>query len=294
MSNKFAWHGPAFGSMRAQSYGGGFVPFVVHAAGQIQSPNLEYNVVEHCNYACRECSHFSPHMPAHQADLPTFRRDLAALQAVYHVGRFRFVGGEPLLNKNLVEFVTAVRDSGIADKIEVATNGSLVHKAPDELFEAIDFFNISWYPDRRCDAAKVKLAEEKCRTHATVFKARAVSKFRLMQIDRRTADARLVKDIYDTCQLAHSWHCQTFYEGYFYLCSRPTLTARYLEQRGVEIPDLRTRDGVSLHEPRLGERLRAYLENPEPLESCHYCLGTVGSRIPWQQSSLAERRSTAP
>ena len=50
----------------------------------------------------------------------------------------------------------------------------------------------------------------------------------------RSEDRRLVQDVYDTCHIAHRWHCQTFYEGRFYLCSRPIFTNSYLDKVGVQ------------------------------------------------------------
>jgi hypothetical protein len=116
----------------------------------------------------------------------------------------------------------------------------------------------------------------------------------MMQLTEPIADPRLVGEVYRSCQIAHSWYCQTFLDGFFYLCSRPLFTATYLQMRGREAPDLRRIDGVALHEPDLRDRLEAYLSRAEPLESCRHCLGTVGKRIEWGQMPLAERRSTAP
>jgi cyclic pyranopterin phosphate synthase len=270
------------------------VPFLTRSGERLRGLKLEYNTVEHCNYGCRECSHFSPHMPVRHADLDGFTSDLAALERVYHVDRFRFVGGEPLLHPDLPAFIHAVRDSKIADSVEVVTNGSMLHKADDEVFRAIDFLSISWYADARCDERKIDLAREKCRANGTTLKVKRATEFRMMQLTQPIKDEGLLSDVYRSCQIAHSWYCQTFLDGYFYLCSRPLFTAAYLRQRGGDPPDLRRLDGVALHEPDLGVRLEAYLSRTEPLASCRHCLGTVGKRIEWQQMPLAERRSTEP
>ena len=270
------------------------MPFIAASGPRLRAVKLEYNAVEHCNYGCRECSHFSPHLAVRHSDLSAFERDVAALAPVYHVERFRFVGGEPLLHKQLVDFVAAVRDSGIADTIEVVTNGSMLHRVDDRLFRSIDFLSISWYADPRFDERKLALAREKCHAHGTTLKVKRANEFRMMQLTEPIGDPQLVDDVYRSCQIAHSWYCQTFLDGFFYLCSRPLFTASYLQTRGRPAPDLRRLDGVPLHEPDLRGRLEAYLARGEPLESCRHCLGTVGKRIEWGQMPLAERRATAP
>ena len=268
------------------------MPYVKTSNGRIESIKMEFNLVENCNYACKECSHFSPYMPVRRADLTTFETDVSALSDVYHVRRFRFVGGEPLLHKDINAFVAVIRDSGITDTIEVVTNGSLLDRVDDELFRSIDYLSLSWYPDKRCDEAKVLRAKERCRLSNTTLKVQKIDHFRLMQLDEPIQDDRLTKRIFDSCQIAHSWYCQTFAEGYFYLCSRPLFTPGYLRQKGQPVANLTEVDGLPLHTPDLYHRLSEFLGSTQPLSSCRYCLGTVGKREPWRQLDRSERRAT--
>lgn len=268
------------------------MPFVSVKNGKIHSAKLEYNLAEHCNFSCDECSHLSPYMPVRYADLEVFRRDLKALNEVYHVGRFRFVGGEPFLNKDILRFIQTVRELGFADKIQICSNGSLIQKVDEEVFRQIDMLSISWYPDDRMDQQKVDYAREMCEKHGVEFKLEKIERFRAMQLDEPIRDPALLDEVYRTCQIAHSWYCQTVYEGYFYLCSRPLFTNAYLAQKGLKAPDYRKIDGIPLHAPDLLGRLKTYLESPTPIASCAYCLGSVGKYVPWKQLNLAERRTT--
>lgn len=270
------------------------MPFVSVRDGRVQSIKLEFNLVQHCNYSCAECSHFSPHLKAQQAALDTFARDLNALQKVYRVQRFRFVGGEPLLHKDILSFIRAVRRSGIAEKIEICSNGSLADRVPDEVFREIDMLSISWYPDPRCNQATIDLITSKCRTHGTVLKVEKIDRFRMMQLDAPIADPALVKQVFRSCQIAHSWYCQTFNDGYFYLCSRPLFTGAYLKQHRPAVPQFSKVDGLSLHDEDLLERLLDYLGSERPLESCKFCLGTAGRHVPWRPLTTDERLHRQP
>lgn len=269
------------------------MPFIKVKNGKIRSAKLEFNLVAHCNYSCAECSHLSPYMKISNASIDSFKRDIGALSEVYRVKRFRFVGGEPLLNKDVLLFIRVVRESGIADKIQICTNGSTLHKTSDEVFREIDMLSISWYPDSRCDQAKVARAIDRCNAYDVKLKIEKIDRFRLMQLGTPTANP-LLSRIYDSCQIAHTWGCQTFLNGIFYLCSRPLFTASYLSQKGLAAPSFQEIDGCPIHQEDLLDRLISYLQRRDPLESCKYCLGTAGKYIKWRQMGRSEIQSALP
>lgn len=269
------------------------MPFVTVKDGKIHSIKIEYNIVDHCNFSCDDCSHLSPWLSPKASALDVFKRDLATLEKVYHVRRFRFVGGEPFLHPDLLSFIRAVRESGIADTIQICSNGSLIKRVDERVFAEIDLLSISWYPDERMDEDKIAYAREMCAKHKTHLKVERIERFRTMRLDEPVRDRETLQDLYDTCQIAHSWYCQTFYEGVFYLCSRPIFTNAYLEKKGLNAPDLRKADGVPLDAPDLREKLLAYLTSDTPIASCAWCLGTVGKHQPWRNMVLSERKDTA-
>jgi organic radical activating enzyme len=266
------------------------VPFVSTIAGRIHSDKLEYNLVDHCNFSCDECSHFSPYLKQHALPLDTFVKDLRRLAEVYRVRRFRFVGGEPLLNKDILGFVAAVRDSEICKTIEVVSNGVLLDRVPDEFYKQIDSLKVSRYPDKRCSSEALEYAKVQCQQYGTLFRIEKIDSFRRMQVRDPIADDQAVSDIFTTCMIAHTWSCQTFYDGYFYLCSRPIYTGQYQQKLSEATIDFRQSDGVALHRELLLERLLVALRSSNPLAACNYCLGTVGKKQVWRQLSSAERR----
>jgi hypothetical protein len=269
------------------------MPFVVERGGFLHSNKLEYNLVDHCNLSCRECSHLSPYLRKHALPFEVFERDLRQVASVFRVQRFRFVGGEPLLNQDILRFIATVRDSAIAPKIEIASNGVLVPRAPDALFDAIDSLSLSIYPSARCTPEEMRTIEARCRAHNVTLKVDFIDRFRRMQVREPIADDKLVHSIFNSCLIAHTWGCQTFYDGHFYLCSRPIYSDSFIEKLGLERQELRTRDGLTLHEPDLRARLLAYLKSPAPLNACRYCLGAVGRYEPHQQLTAIERKSPA-
>jgi organic radical activating enzyme len=264
------------------------MPYVDTKDAKIRGAKLEYNLVDHCNFACAECSHMSPHVATSSRSLEQFRADLTALSAVYSVRRFRFVGGEPLLHRGILDFVSVVRESGIATEVEVVTNGVLLARAPDELYESIDRLTVSCYPDSRVDERALRALKSRVERARAKFSIERIDTFRRMQSAHNDDDERTAQ-IFQSCLIAHTWSCQTFHDGSFFLCSRPIYTGQYLQRLGYDVADFREMDGVPLHEPNLRERLIALLRRSEPLSACRYCLGTVGRRQPWRQLPPAQR-----
>ena len=265
------------------------MPFVEVADGRIQSLKLEFNLSFHCNFSCSNCSHLSPHLAKSSASLDQFRRDVSALAKVYHVRRFCFVGGEPLLHRDILSFIDTVRESGLTDIIQVCTNGALLHRAKDDFFRNIDILSISWYPDARIDRAKIESARARCVDNGTRLYIQPVRYFRKMNADS-SENPHLTGQIYRSCQIAHSWYCQTFHNGMFYLCSRPLFTGALSERDDPNTPNFVQHDGIPIHDDGLFERVVAYLRNDKPLASCQLCLGTVGKSVRWRALSAKERR----
>lgn len=258
---------------------------------KIEVPYLEFNLTDHCNLKCRYCSQLAPFNKVRYAELDTFERDLAALSNVYHSYIFRFVGGEPLLHKRLPEFVQIVRNSGIAEKIIVCTNGLLLNKISDALYGEIDALDISWYPALSLDESELLGARKKCIDFDARLTVSVISDFQLNQLDFPIEDLKLVRKIYRSCLAAHYHHCHTFYEGYYYKCSKPIYLEAYLMRKGIVSQNFQETDGVALHAPDLYERIKAYRDNRKPLESCRYCLGTAGKTAEWGQYSQDELKT---
>ena len=261
---------------------------------KIHSSKLEFNLTEHCNYCCNECSHFAPYMQPKYASYNVFKKDINALGKVFQVYRFRFCGGEPLLHPDLLRFVRHVRKSKIASKIEIVSNGSLFHKIDDAVLRDIDIFTISWYPDSRFNQYKYSIAKKKCRKFNTTLKVNKRNQFRISYLDYPNEDDVLVEQIYGSCQIVNNWYAQTFYNGSFYICSRPLFLNSYLKFKGKREQDFRVIDGVPLHESKLFNRLVAYIQRDKPLKSCRYCLGSIGITVPWRQMSNVERKKARP
>jgi cyclic pyranopterin phosphate synthase len=233
--------------------------------GKVVTRSLEAHVVDHCNLTCAECCSLSPHLPQWFAEPAALARDLARATQFLSPRVFKLVGGEPLLHPGLVELVELVRASGIAPRISITTNGLLLGRTPDTLWEGIDGLTISLYPRPALSAASRAAIQERAARFEVALNWKQQDEFVVMTRPSPTDDTAATAAIFDGCWIRE--RCHMLRDGRFYTCTRPPHLQAY--HRGAL--DL-TGDGIRLDEAT-AEQVHAYLTRPQPLEACAHCLG---------------------
>ena len=80
----------------------------------IRKPYLdyfEYHISDHCNLKCRGCGHYSNIAIPRFGDLEKYIKDLERLKELFWgIKTIRLMGGEPLLNNKLSDFMFYTRD----------------------------------------------------------------------------------------------------------------------------------------------------------------------------------------
>ena len=248
--------------------------------------SLEFFLADGCNLRCAHCAASSPLLQGGLPDLEEFRGALRDLRGILSAGQIKFLGGEPLLNPRAAEFLAAAAASGLFDRVRLTTNGLLLERAADSLWEASDVVEVSCYPaagDALSPAARRRLREKAARFEVSL-ELNDVAEFYPAVLDVRNEDESAVRRIFESCQ--ELGNCTTLHRRSIYRCSRVhTLGRRH------ELP-LAEQDALPLDPlPSLPERLRDYLAGSDPLRSCAYCLGTSGRRAPHSQLTADEVRS---
>src|SRR5262249_39411004 len=148
---------------------------------------------------CRGCDHASPHIDRTFASVREFENDIPQLAPVLHVGEFKFVGGEPLLHPHLLEFLSIARQSRIADRIAVITNGTLLHRAPPQMWELIDVVWISLYPGVNTRFDESAIRDVANRNHVEIWWKRT-PEFLLTLVNDEVTDPELRRRIFVGCR----------------------------------------------------------------------------------------------
>lgn len=253
--------------------------------------HLEINIVEHCNLRCKGCDHSSPFLAQRFIDVGEFLHWLALLQSA-RIGRLKLIGGEPLLHPRILSLLDAARQAGIADEVGVVTNGTMLHRMEEAFWDAIDFLQVTLYPGIRVRLTPEQL-QEKARERGFRLTLTERNLFRHTVLHEEITDKAVVQRIYDRCELPRSLGCHTLRNGRLFKCSPAAFSK---DRLGLDVHE---RDGLDLTSVRdLEEEVTAYLNDPHPLQACHYCLGTCGKDFAVVQERVsimeAGRRNPPP
>jgi organic radical activating enzyme len=249
--------------------------------GKILTSTCEVNVSHHCNLACRACSHLSPVFKKHHIDPDQLFADLSTLAKYYHAERVRLLGGEPLLHPDLFAVIEATRTSGVCDRIRVVTNGMLLPRMPDAFWQRVDEVYISVYPGKGLPEGQLQQCERKASLYHVDLHLFFFDRFRVSYSEWGTQNTHLIRRIYRSCQIAHRWRCHNVQGGYFFKCPQSLFLPQLLGPDKLGQP---AADGLKIDDsPTFAQDLLDYLESPEPLASCHHCLGSIGQLFPHEQ-----------
>lgn len=232
-------------------------------------PYLEFHIADHCNLNCAACEHYSglvkePHFP----NLEKFTRDFERLHKfIDDAGMIRILGGEPLLNPEVSEYVKLIRRLYLQADIRVVTNALLLQKMPEEFFETLrecdTAIEISFYPPlkSKMPALKQWLKEMGIRVLGGPLYETFTCKQTLKSYDQP-------REIFLKCFQAN---CHNLYEGKIAACFLPFTTKYFNAYYGKDLPE----DGaLDLYDKTLTTaKLKAHLLTP--FERCRYCTPPV-------------------
>jgi organic radical activating enzyme len=256
----------------------------------LYKPHLETEIVTHCNLACAQCSHHSPYAAREEYPIDEFTRDVQQLARVMRVGDFKILGGEPLVSSHIADYITAVRRSGITQKIRLVTNGILLRKIDRDLFDQIDLVEVSFYPLAAPLYEIIKKNIERLQEYnADKVRVYTISQFRLTSQVFKNTDATLVNTIWQNCTTKDK--IPAIYRGFYFKCIPSQHKGHFLKAvNGAcdeKLLDPAT-DGVSLYADDFPQNLYRYLKSTTPLYACQFCMGTSGKLVDHGQKQDAE------
>ncbi len=237
---------------------------------EINKPRLdyiEYHISFHCNLNCKGCSHFSNLIDQPMfGDLNSFSKDMERLRELFWgISKIRLMGGEPVLNKQLPEFIYRAREIFPDSDIRIVSNGLMIRDDQKDLFKAMRecavFFDVSLYPptekiigriSRICDDEHVKLTVTPSVTQFTA-----------------SLDPGGNSDPADSFRSCPARHCVYLCNGKISTCIMPQIIDVFNDRYGSDIQPAND-DIIDLYEEGLKgidlmERLR------KPMDICRYC-----------------------
>lgn len=227
---------------------------------------LQINLAQHCNLNCRGCANYSNIVGAPAfANAETVRRDLTRLKDFFWgIERLKLMGGEPLLNKNICDFVKNSRTIFPDALIHIATNGLLINDSLQTLFECMRQYHcefaISVYPAyaNRENSLETLLKKERIRFETYVFKG-FFRKY-LNETPRHSKEIGYI--------MCPARECHYLDNGILAICARPLFVHRLNERFQTAVPDNAGKWDIyscDIDPWELDSLLRT------PIETCRYC-----------------------
>lgn len=244
----------------------------------LKKPRLDYmetELSETCNLNCRGCCDFSNLLGGRRFyDFDRFSADLNRLKELFWgVATIRLMGGEPLLNPRLPEYVETARRIFPDTDLRIVSNGLLVPALSEETLRRIAAagcsFDISAYPPTR----------KKKREISAVLQGAGVS-FRFgvpMYFFFRNLRAEPAESPVPAFRNCIFTHCHMLGNGRLAPCSFAYCAYRFNERFDADYPET---DFTDLYEwKKDGWALLERLSSPH--EFCRWC-GTGIAPIPWK------------
>ncbi|MDR2803825.1 MAG: radical SAM protein [Treponema sp.] len=255
--------------------------------------HFDVHIAEQCNLNCVGCLHFSTLAPKQFIDLEKYENDckrIAELSSGGCMDYIELLGGEPLLNPQIVEIMKISRSYFPQCTIRIATNGTLLKNQTDEFWESCHTNNISItvsvYPvnidydfifdkvnrhDVRIDfRADIEIMPKVLQNRSL---SRVLKWLRLpMNIDGRQ---NLLKNN-ALCPLSN---CFQLVEGKLYKCARTAYVKFFNNYFNAEF-EVTENDYIDIYKAKNMDEILDKLRRPIPF--CRYCKTDIPQYVKWR------------
>jgi organic radical activating enzyme len=227
-------------------------------------PYLECGIVKQCNMNCNGCSTCANIHTPEFMDLSKFRSDMQQLKTIFSgIKYLKLYGGEPLLHKQLSEFVYTAREIFPDAKLVVHSNGLLIPGISDNLLDTMSRldagFVFTLYPET---GKKKRLIKQKLDKHSVKYNfTEPVYEFRKTINRKGDYDA---EEIYKNC-----CKCINLINGTL-SCGLGFMIDTLEQEYDVNICSDKFQHCVNIYETKMnGREINRLLDSPFNL--CKYC-----------------------
>lgn len=241
-------------------------------------PYLETHIVNGCNLKCKGCSHFSNLYTSDDVvDFGQYEKDMVRMGELSDIIRLRLLGGEPLLNPNILQYLKIARQVFPDTDIHVATNGILIPKCSEEVLQYMAENNILFAITLYKTIIPMKNSMvSRLESYGVPFNLyENVGKFEKMLTLCGNKDSKR------NIEICSRKICLTLKEGKLYRCAISAHIAKYNEkfQTAIESEAL-----FDIYADSLTHLWELSLEYPDKeVATCRYC-SNPPEAFPWESS----------
>lgn len=233
-------------------------------------PYVELTISAQCTLHCKDCANFMQYYdkPAPMNLDNVLAWTNAFLEAVDYIIRFRVMGGEALMQKDLPKVLKVILDSPKVEQMQLVSNATLIPK-PDVMSVLKNpKASIHFSDYGESVSPKRKMIVDKCLSEGVMVRASPYINWSdYGDTSVRTSDINEIKSIYKSCQNI----CKHIWNGELHVCPRSA------HGKALGMIKMKDSDYVRLLDTTVEDRrkqIRA-LYDVEYVDACA-CCGVIG------------------
>lgn len=247
----------------------------------ISLPHLETNITQSCQNRCVGCNHFVPmtvrEFKSSMLEPAELERDLGIFSKLVRVEGYAMIGGEPTLHPGLADLLYVAKRSGIADVLEVWTNGQEI-TGGEQWWAYVEKLVVSRYPGKLSDEELGQIQRwcDERRVALRVIDEGAVPNFSRL-LEPTPTDPETTRRKFGVCFF--KGYSRVLDRGYFFRCCTSPYIPRLIQGRSFGD------DGLRIDEATTEEDIHRFLGQSEPMEACRDCAGREvrGEPLAWRE-----------
>lgn len=230
---------------------------------------VEFHITEHCNLNCKSCVHFSPLAEEEYLPLDIFQSDIKRLKELTegNINTINLFGGEPLLNRDVTEYLKIARDSFSKSTINLVTNGILLMEQDDFFWNTLKNYNITIaiteYPIN-IDYEKIFQKAEEQGVKTIFFASNKKNSQWHFPLD---LDGKQNK-YYNFAHCQEANQCTNIYHGKLFICPIASNIRHFNKFFDKNIP-ITKYDYIDIYKTKNIKNILRFISMPTPV--CKYC-----------------------
>ena len=220
---------------------------------------------------CKNCDHFSPLAEPNFPKIKDFERDIKRFAQISNkeLDTLKLLGGEPLLNPQIIDFMRIARENLPNTNIQIVTNGILLNEQKENFWHACKKYNViisvTKYP-LNLDFDKIKNTAHKHDVEFEFYGGTDNVVKTSLHIPLDLSGKQNIGKNFITC--FHANNCVMLKNGKIYPCTVAPNIEHFNKFFGYQIP-LTDSDGIDIHKATTMAEVLEFIAKPIPF--CKYC-----------------------
>ena len=233
--------------------------------------SIAIDISHHCNLNCQNCDHFSPLAEPKFYDLEQIKSDIKCLSELSDktLGIIKLMGGEPLLNPRINEYMQYSREYFPNTRIEIVSNGIILNNQPIEFWENCNKYNITIVLTKYPINTNYVLAEETAKKYNVSLEYYGSTNEIIKQSYHMPLDLEGMQDCKKSfLNCYHANNCVMLKDGKIYTCTVAPNIEHFNKYFGKDLP-LTDYDGIDIYKANNIQEVLQFLAKPIPF--CRFC-----------------------